>query len=697
MLAILSKPGDFAKFSQKLTTPYYYVTLMTGWVEDVLGAGNIKKEFRWNTTNKEKTSWMDLTNLNLSSVILDPNDELFVDFRFTLIAGGPITINDIYLLFNQSALAKDKFLGYRPALLVSERGNISNLTKIENFTFKPYNVNSVVTLYKELSYTINELFGHEVQYARAIPLANGRDVVLHEWTLYDVEDPCCVKVLVPNNEFTDSVIAFNPMGLDFEMPFEVHIVKDYFENLFGIGIGPQKRDIIYFPLTNRIYEIESSYLFKDIMQREVYWKASLKKYQPKSNRYEPQDLREQFDVLTRGFEESFGEEVQDKATQLTDPQQFDQKIGSREYDPIRLTVDENLVISQTTLQNYSIYISESQYDLHSIFNINENVDAVTYRSLVDFPINDITTDIVACDTPSGAIGTTTVTNSVPCERSLCGWFKELKPKVILPKDPVKGQLILGPLTGSVYPVAFILTAVRDYQTGDLIKITRFNGLSLYGAYVSTAYNPINNTYTLVINVKKDIVDFLNSYYPGWASSSTTSGYYAELTSETIMLNGFDAVTQTGWKLSLFASRYFVFKDTQHEYVFILPNNVIEGSWYAFFLNVNNYYNQMSLDVWIRKFNETEVTPQQTTDLENIYSKAIIVLTIDRSAAQGTYNYRLPASNLLYTNIRLFNKTETDLTKQMTILNQTIVQDAQFAIIIDNAIPRLLLPWSGKTK
>ena len=56
-----------------------------------------------------------------------------------------------------------------------------------------------------------------------------------------------------------------------------------------------------------------------------------------------------------------------------------------------------------------------------------------------------------------------------------------------------------------------------------------------------------------------------------------------------------------------------------------------------------------------------------------------------------------ACNLAYTNIRLFNKTETDLIKQITLLNQTIVQDSQFAIIIDNAVPRLTLPWIAKTK
>jgi hypothetical protein len=194
-------------------------------------------------------------------------------------------------------------------------------------------------------------------YARAVPMAVGRDVTLHEWTLYDVDDPKCIKVMVPKNEFPDNQISFNPMGLDFEMPFECHIVKEYYEELFGIGTGPQKRDIIYFPLTNRIYEIESSYLFKGIMQKEVYWKINLQKYAPKSNRYEPQDLREQLDIMSFDAEEQFGEEVELNSINLTDPQQFDPKIGSNKYDPIRLNINDSLIISNTKVENYSIILS----------------------------------------------------------------------------------------------------------------------------------------------------------------------------------------------------------------------------------------------------------------------------------------------------------------------------------------------------
>ena len=151
------------------------------------------------------------------------------------------------------------------------------------------------------------------------------------------------------------------------------------------------------------------------------------------------------------------------------------------------------------------------------------------------------------------------------------------------------------------------------------------------------------------------------------------------------------------KVSIFANRYIVVKTTSEEHIFILQNNLIENSWYGFALNINNFYQQISLDLWIRKWSESEMAPQQTTNLENIYSKTIIAQPVDRTANDGNYAYNLQAGSLAYTNIRLFKKTESDLMKQMTMLNQAIVQDSQFAIIIDNAVPRLTLPWISKTK
>jgi hypothetical protein len=668
MLATLTNIGDFAKFTQ--SDPFHYVTKLVTWKEETTGAGTLKREFRWSTTNLVRASWMDLTEGNLQKIVLDPNNDLYVDFRYTLIGGGPISIEDIYVEYEQSEDASDKFLGYRPPMLVSEKGNISNLFKIENFTFKPYEVNPAIVLYKELSYTINKMFGHQVQYARSVPMAIGKDFTLHEWTLYDVDDPCPVKVLVPNNEFPDSKINFNPMGLDFEMPFEVHIVKNYFEEVFGIGTAPQKRDIIYFPLTNRIYEIDSSYLWKDIMQREVYWKVSLKKYQPKANRYETKDLREQFDVLTWNSEERFGEEVRQDEQKITKPEQYDPKIGSRDYDPVRLEVNDDLFIAQSNLKNYNLTLSESQYDLRSIFAVTNNPTAVSYRATVEF------------------------TQATDQERSLCGWFKPIKPKVSLTRDNIKGQIQKGSAGLTETPITFILPVKRNFIAGQTLKISRFNGLTLFGSFVSST--PYTGGHLITMNVRNDVITFIDTYYPGWSSPSTASGYVLEPTYPTILMDGYDKEASKGWKVSIVAGRYVNFVSSTEDYLFILPNTLIEESWYAFFMNINNFYQQISFDLWVRKWSETDSSPQQTTQLENIYSNTIIAAPVDRSATTG-YHYTLPASNTVYTNIRLFNKTETDLEKQIIILNQTIVQDTQFAIIIDNAVPRLTLPWVAKTK
>ena len=665
MLAILSNPGDFVKITQD--KPFHYVTQLTGWCDDITGMAVLKKEFRWGVSNRVRASWVELTTQNLQAVILNPDDTLFVDFRITLISGGPATINSIEVNCTQSADALDPYLGFIPMFTVSERGNISNLTKIANFTFKPYAVNPAVALYKQLSYGINQLFGHDVLYARAVPMAIGKDVTLHEWTLYDVDDPKCIKVIVPKNEFPDNKIMFNPMGLDFEMPFEIQIVKDYYEEIFGIGTGPQKRDIIYFSLTNRIYEIDTSYLYKDLMQKEIYWKISLKKYAPKANRYEPQDLREQFDELTWDSEERFGEEVKLEAIKTTDPQQYDPKIGSVDYDPTRLHINDKLIISQLKLPNYTNILSESQYDLRSLYDSNLTIQptAVEYRAVVDFPST--------------------------ADRSLCMWFKELNPTIAVPKDNVKGYLTLGSAGPLTTPLTYTITAKRNYAVGTNIKITHYNGLSLYGDIASVT--DVTSGYVYTINVRNEIIQYLSAYYSNWASSFSNTGYVAEATNEQILFDGYSG--GAGWRISIYANRYIIFKDTEKEYINILNTNLVQNYWYAIFVNMSNFYRQLTIDLWVRKWNEETPQPERTTDLENIYSNTNMPFNaIDRSL---NAKYKLVATNLAITNLRLNDKTETDLDKQSIILNETIVQDAQFGIIIDNAIPRLRLPWIGKTK
>ncbi len=660
---ILTTPGDYVVFSQQKAL--FYVNKLTGWLEDITGGGVYKKDFRWGTSNRVRASWEELTQEKLDKVILDPNHDLYVDFRITFINGPAITINNIEILYEQDSLAKDPYLGFFPVYTVSDKGNISNLTKIENFTFRPYQVNSLVVLYKELSFSINQLFGVDVLYGRAVPMSIGKDFVLNEWTLYDVDEPKCLKAIIPNNEFPDSKITFNPMGIDFEMPFEVHIVKNYFEDIFGIGTAPQKRDILYMPMENRVYEVESSYLYKDLMRTEIYWKVNLIKYQPKANRKEPTLLKQNLQELTTSYQEEFQTDLDLQEIQITKPQQYDPKIGSRDYDPTRLIISDELLITQNHVRNWSLLISESQYDLRSIFRGGIQKEAVVYRANVDLPADS--------------------------ERSFSCWFKEMDPPYTVYKDNLKGGISLGSLSQRNYNLTFKISARRNYAEGDYLKITKFNGFSVYGQLVS--FSQVAGGYNYIISVNQEIIEFLNTYYPNWASLSA-SGYIAEKIHENVIFNGYDKEIQKGFSISLFASRYLIIKRNDKEFLYILKNDLVKDYWYALFINMSNFYRQLTVDLWVRKWNETMNEPQQTTDLENIYTftQNIIPedLTIDK-------NYNLFSNNLILTNIRLYDKIETDQIKQINMINQTIVTDSQYSIIIDNAIPRLRLPFIGQTK
>ena len=662
-VSILTAPGDFIKITQD--KPFLYVTKLTGWFDDIAGSGVYRKEFRWGTSNRVRSSWVELTQQKVTDVILDPNNDLFVDFRITLITGGPITINNIEITYEQDPIAEDPYIGFVPVYTVSDKGNIAAITKIENFTFRPYQVNPLVVLYKNMAMTVNQLFGIDVMYARAVPMAVGKDIVLNEWNLYDVDEPKCIKVVVPNNEFPDSKLMFNPMGIDFEMPFEVHITKNYFEELFGVGTAPQKRDIIYLPMENRVYEVDSSYLYKDLMRTEIYWKVSLTKYQPKANRKESTNLRQEFDVLTTSYQEEFQEELDLLEVKTTDPQQYDPKIGSKYYDPTRESIDDALVISQMKVQNYSILLSESQYDLRSVFTGTSEVTAVSYRAKVELPASS--------------------------ESAFSCWFKELAPNITIPKDNIKGGLILGTVSGDYQQLTFKLAATRKFVQGDIIKIAKFNGFSLYGEWQST--NAVSGGYNYTILVRKDILEFLNLYYPNWSGPSG-NGYVAEKTFENVVFNGYSKDLSKGLRISIYASRYVLIQRNNTTILFILKNNLVEDYWYGMFINMSNFYRQLTLDLWVRKWNETNPNPPQTTDLENIYNA---VQTIDQIDMTVDVNYSLLAANLVSTNIRLYDKIETEQIKQVNMLNQAIVQDAQYSIIIDNAIPRLTLPWIANTK
>ena len=85
---------------------------------------------------------------------------------------------------------------------------------------------------------------------------------------------------------------------------EVHIVREHFERAFGHDDLPEQKDYLYFPLIDRIFEVQSAYLFKDFMAAEAYYKVMLYKWQDKANvMRENPEIAQYIDDLVLDFDE----------------------------------------------------------------------------------------------------------------------------------------------------------------------------------------------------------------------------------------------------------------------------------------------------------------------------------------------------------------------------------------------------------
>jgi len=128
----------------------------------------------------------------------------------------------------------------------------SNGLQINEVTNLVFDINSMLSAaqeYSVLNNALNKLIGYEVVWFRAVPQQRSQDVIFQEYTLSNVEDtPLCIKVVLPNGDFPDSKYNYDLMGLEYEVPLEVHIDKGYWEEMVGYGTAPQKKDIVYFAM-----------------------------------------------------------------------------------------------------------------------------------------------------------------------------------------------------------------------------------------------------------------------------------------------------------------------------------------------------------------------------------------------------------------------------------------------------------------
>ena len=713
--------------------PFENVIRYKGWIIDAVQSNNteptidaddISIDFRYSIDGKTWSLWANvgtalrgLTN-NFSDIFtieLDPNNKFYPEFRFTSVlhnddgtviyhSDEPIdpSIIIVSFLIDVDYAETPEIPIRKPAPVcsneISDRPVVFSDCK---FTFNPYAVNKALNIYKDLSLMVNKLFGLDANYYSVQPQARGKDVVLKEYTLFNVVAEKCVKIMVNQNQFPDNKINFDPFGLQFEDVFEVQMDKRYFESIFGRGSQPRKRDIIYFPLTNRIYEINSTYLFRDFMQAPVYFKMELKKYNPKSNTYflDPAH-KEELDGISLTTESLFGEEVRNEELKLAKPQQYATTNNQLSQDPIRSYIYKNLPIVGYDLNNNWTIVLNNYYDLLGAF-----VDDYEFDSAPSMYRNAIRYKMLPKLDAGG-------------ELSYSAWFNlrdfyDNQQMLKRPNSIISINLISSSsdtLVFSSYPRKHKLEPWLSYDTNPEGYVSIKGDLQHSGGYKVI---DVADEYTFTVeNLSTDFANAPIAWKMQKAQSrNLISGLYPE--TETI-IKGFRADIihsgvndEDGNQFLGEGSLVVRFNDT-------IINTPLQfkpeyGEWYGIVINFSNVYKQIASNIW--KMTYDPLNPnEQSSKLAIVHEDSrMFTSPIIFSAPSDTETNKLSAYYLtdnnsykIYTgpmylsNVRLF-KNMIDIDNQSTVLNQNIVRDAQLAHIIDNAKPLLTSPKFARNK
>jgi len=537
------------------------------------------------------------------------------------------------------------------------------ITDVTNPVFNMTALLSAAQNYSALNNAVNRLIGYDVRWFRAVPQLRSQDVIFQEFTLSNVEDePVCLKVVLPNGDFPDSRYNFDLMGLEYEVPLEVHIDKLYWEEMVGGGTAPQKKDIVYFAIPNKIYEVVSSYLFRGFLEQETTWKINLRKYQPQASRKEGDALTETLDQYTVSAEEIFGEKLDSDIQKLQDNKQMS-PFNSTERDVYKV-LDSDLYVANSELNIYGVRVAESFYDLNS----SKYLKAVTYNS----------TDNIYTTTDRSISAWTMIDPGVVDEYNVVSIVEDDSLTY-----PANYKLILSSRVKPALNIDPSVSGIIDASSN--IEIYRPGSLSFYGTVITepSTGKPYDNVYHYEIQIDEPVITHLNSIKSTWASAKN---YKMKVQKPVSIIDGMNVTVGNGWKADIYANQYIKIIYGSQEYIAITTDKLSDKEWYGIIINIGNTWGQYNTHIYGIHPSDT------TTKLQSIFYE-----TMDFTPEETVVDYyTINKSPSYLTNLRLYNSTIEE-EKQMEELLRYFVKDGDQLVVGDNADLKFKSPYIGQQR
>ena len=647
-----------------LKTPYENVTEVLGFTDTITGEDTscyYNKDYRWGIDGVTYSDWVTLTDANLESLVLNPANKFWIEYRYT-------QVGDCTLTFVSIALEIVTDGGVICKIPQIDCGGVDGCSGALNLAFdccdagwNPYDISRAGQMYTQLSAMASNLFGFCVDYYKTKADQRSRDVILKEYSLFDVIKEGEVKILIPDNELPTRDIAFNPLMMDFPVQFEIHIVKSAFEAIFGIGSKPQMRDYLYFKqFMNRMYEVDAIAEADDFMYTGSYWRVSLVTYQQRTNvGYEDTVLGDAAEASTEALvsnvEEKFRVERENEFKDVRKPNEYN-TIGSQANDYVRRALNKKMTITEENVYNQWTIISKYHYALGTVTHSYNTIPsvAVKYRYKGGWANTD--------------------------NRAFTFWFR---PQY---KAPVQKNVRITQISNSAaYPMittpGLPVGPVSDViKTGDWINVRGTN--SYNGIQKVKSVNAATNTLTLD-----------TPYIDG---TIATTAKFAKEVSNTFLQYDTDLDPVQILTSFTYTVNWFIITlndsgvNTYYKYDLSQPPNPVtlnKGEWYAATVNLNNLAKQLSLFLYNTVDVAGSINPEKTSDLTRIFSET---KTIPATGMVDGYAWKLIGCETDLTNIRIWSQPIEEGLQEL-ILSQYVVKDSHLALLLDNASPELLLP------
>jgi len=498
--------------------------------------------------------------------------------------------------------------------------------------------------------------------------------------------------MVKDNVFPENTPKYADYGIGFQLPFEIEVDHKYFQSIFGVSSEPRKRDFLYFPLLNRMYEIQGSFLHRGFMMAPTYWKIQLKKYNPNIDMLLTDDTRSFLDNVILSGDQLFADEVIADIEDATMPAQYS-KITTT-FDSSRKAIHPDIIQRPLKYTFNFAPLIENYYDLGNIEPLEIKVNLTS-----DLPATSTSQQIESL--PDLDKSQSSLNQSILAYHGspLYQYWKNGDLRTF-------DKNVFG--INSRYcrirgPFDTIENHIGQSESGRYIRIDGYRSLKLNDRRdILVDSSGATNTATFKLKESAIIYNAQPKFNTTDSKNlSFTCLFNVPSTADSInFIDGYSDELASGLRISAVFNRYSATLPEGDLIITLLVNsqskvytitNFTSAIWYSLIVSISNEFKQCGVYVYQIK--------DDPSDIIN-HNGFIRKLTTTSSFTQEQFdidqNYSIMSSNLWLSNIRLFNTMIKEEDHDF-ILSQQFLKDESMLLLIDNCRVQSNLPYIAKNR